>query len=135
MRCVETEDRTAEQFCSGTGDDAAVMVKGNLEAKLPTIWTDEKALQLGRSSDMEKMRRGEDAGARKGREVTKPPGPAKVQKKVYLWYIERKCPANGRKCFNLAQMAQTDQRYRNQWKSMGWIWFWHLQAISLLTHD
>ena len=67
--------------------------------------------------------------------LKKHPGPAKVQKKVYLWYIERKCPANGRKCFNLAQMAQTDQRYRNQWKSIGWIWFWHLQAISLPTHD
>ena len=43
----------------------------SLEATLPTIWTDEKALQLGRSSDVEKMRQGEDAGAQKGREVVK----------------------------------------------------------------
>ena len=28
-----------------------------MEAKLPTIWRDEKALQLGRSSDMETIRR------------------------------------------------------------------------------
>ena len=48
-----------------------IMIEGSLEAKLPTIWTDEKALQLGRSSDVEKMRKGEDAGARKGREVAK----------------------------------------------------------------
>ena len=33
------------------------MVEGSLEAKLPTIWRDEKARQLGRSSDMEKVRR------------------------------------------------------------------------------
>ena len=33
------------------------VVEGSLEAKLPTIWRDEKALQLGRSSDMEKVRR------------------------------------------------------------------------------
>ena len=42
-----------------------------MEAKLPTIWTDGKAQQLGRSSDVEKMRKEEDAGARKGREVAK----------------------------------------------------------------
>ena len=54
-----------------------------MEAKLPTIWTDGKE-QLGRSSGMEKVRRGkirdgrkgdrqtrEDAGARKGRKVAK----------------------------------------------------------------
>ena len=47
------------------------MIEESLEAKLPTIWTDEKVLQLGRRSDMEKKRKGEDAGARKGREVAK----------------------------------------------------------------
>ena len=31
-------------------------IEGSLEAKFPTIWTDETALQLGRSSDMEKVR-------------------------------------------------------------------------------
>ena len=50
--------------------------KGSLEAKLPTIWTDGKAPQLGRSSDVENIRDGEsqkreDAGAQKGRKVTK----------------------------------------------------------------
>ena len=53
-----------------------VLIEGSLEAKLPTIWTDGKALQLGRSSDVEKIRdaesqKREDAGARKGREVGK----------------------------------------------------------------
>ena len=33
--------------------------EGSLEAKFPTIWTDGQALQLGRSSDVEKMRYGE----------------------------------------------------------------------------
>ena len=33
------------------------MFEGSLEAKLPTIWRDENAGQLGRSSDMEKVRR------------------------------------------------------------------------------
>ena len=42
-----------------------------MEATLPRIWTDGKALQLDRSSDVEKMRQEEDAGARKGREVAK----------------------------------------------------------------
>ena len=50
------------------------MIEGRL-AKLPTIWTDGKA-QPGRNSDVEKARRekirqGEDAGARKGRKVAK----------------------------------------------------------------
>ena len=33
------------------------MIEGSLEAKLPTIWRDEKARQLGRTSGMEKIRR------------------------------------------------------------------------------
>ena len=33
----------------------SVLIEGNLEAKLPTIWTDGKT-QPGRSSDMEKVR-------------------------------------------------------------------------------
>ena len=46
--------------------------KGNLEAKLPTIWTDGKA-KPGRSSGMEKVRRekirdGEDQKGRKSEE-------------------------------------------------------------------
>ena len=36
----------------------AHIVEGNLETKLPTIWTDGKALQLRRSSDVEKIRKG-----------------------------------------------------------------------------
>ena len=47
------------------------LIEESLEAKLPTIWTDEKALKHGRSSDVEKMRNGEDTGARKGSEVAK----------------------------------------------------------------
>ena len=47
------------------------VITGSLEAKLPTIWTDGKALQLGRSSDVEQMRKGEEAGAREGRRVVK----------------------------------------------------------------
>ena len=52
------------------------MMEGSLEVKLPTIWTDGKALQLGRSSDVEKIRGGEsqkkeDAIARTGRKVAK----------------------------------------------------------------
>ena len=60
------------------------MFEGSLETKVPTIWTDEKHSQEeaepGRNSDVEKVRREkirdgesqkkEDAGARKGREVT-----------------------------------------------------------------
>ena len=38
-------------------------VEGTLEGKLPTKWTEGKALQPGRSSDVEKIRKGEDAGA------------------------------------------------------------------------
>ena len=34
-----------------------MFVEGSLEAKLPTIWRDENAGQLGRSSDMEKTRK------------------------------------------------------------------------------
>ena len=33
------------------------LFEGSLEAKLPTIWRDENAVQLRRSSDMEKVRR------------------------------------------------------------------------------
>ena len=61
------------------------MIEGSLEAKPPTIWTDEKHSQEeaepGRNSNLEKVRREkirdgesqkrEDAGAQKGREVTK----------------------------------------------------------------
>ena len=34
-----------------------VLIEGSLEAKLPTIWRDENAVQLSRSSEMEKIRR------------------------------------------------------------------------------
>ena len=34
-----------------------LVVEGSLEAKLPTIWRDENAVQLRRSSEMEKARR------------------------------------------------------------------------------
>ena len=33
------------------------LIEGSLEAKLPTIWRNEKALPLGRNSDVEKVRR------------------------------------------------------------------------------
>ena len=33
------------------------IIEGSLEAKLPTIWRDENAGQLGRRSGMEKVRR------------------------------------------------------------------------------
>ena len=46
------------------------IIGGSLEAKLPTIWTDGKAPELSRSSDVEKIRKGDDAGARKGRSET-----------------------------------------------------------------
>ena len=56
-----------------TGPFSIAIFEASLEAKLPTvtIWTDGKALQLRRSSDVENMRKEEDAGARKGREVAK----------------------------------------------------------------
>ena len=52
------------------------IIEGSSEARLPTIWTDGKALQLGRSLEVENIRDAEsqtreDAGARKGREVAK----------------------------------------------------------------
>ena len=34
-----------------------LFIEGSLEAKLPTIWIDENAAQLSRSSEMEKVRR------------------------------------------------------------------------------
>ena len=34
-----------------------MVLEGSLEAKLPTVWTDGKAPQLGRSSDVEKISR------------------------------------------------------------------------------
>ena len=34
-----------------------MFIEGSLEAKLPTIWRDENAVQLSRSSEMEKVRR------------------------------------------------------------------------------
>ena len=46
-------------------------VEGSLEGKLPTKWTEGQALQPGRSSDVEKIRKGEDAGAWKSGEVAK----------------------------------------------------------------
>ena len=33
------------------------IVEGSLEAKLPTIWRDENAVRLSRSSEMQKVRR------------------------------------------------------------------------------
>ena len=34
-----------------------IIIEGSLEAKLPTIWRDENAVQSSRSSEMEKVRR------------------------------------------------------------------------------
>ena len=52
-----------------------ILVKGNFEAKLATIWTDGKG-QPGRNSGMEKVRQGDsqkrkDAGAQNGRKAAK----------------------------------------------------------------
>ena len=52
------------------------MIERSLEAKFPTIWTDGRAPQIVRSSDVEKTRDGEsqkieDAVARNGRKVAK----------------------------------------------------------------
>ena len=43
-----------------------IFIEGSLEAKLPTIWRNENAVQSRRSSEMKKV-----AGARKGRKVAK----------------------------------------------------------------
>ena len=42
-----------------------------MEAKLPTIWRDENAVQSSRSLRDEESQKREDAGARKGRKVAK----------------------------------------------------------------
>ena len=47
------------------------MFEGSLEAKLPTIWRNESALQLGRRLRHGESQQKEDAGARKGRKVAK----------------------------------------------------------------
>ena len=39
------------------GKSITNIIEGSLEAKLPTIWRDENAVQLGRRSEMEKVRR------------------------------------------------------------------------------
>ena len=44
------------------------MIEESLETKLPTIWTDGKAQQPGRSAEMEKTRDGEDQRGRKSEE-------------------------------------------------------------------
>ena len=45
------------EFQNDTAHKSSQIIEGSLEAKLPTIWKDENAGQLGRSSDMEKVRR------------------------------------------------------------------------------
>ena len=45
------------------------LIKGSLEAKLPTIWRDENAGRLSRSSDMEKVRKEKMQVREKGRDV------------------------------------------------------------------
>ena len=52
-------------FLEKSQQGTMLIIEGSLEAKLPTIWTDGKALQLGGSSDVEKIRKGEDAGREK----------------------------------------------------------------------
>jgi len=57
------------------------MIEGNLEVKLPTIWTDgkaevgrvreEKRKEEERRSEKRKSQKKEDAGVRKGRKVAK----------------------------------------------------------------
>ena len=46
------------------------IIDGSLEAKLPTIWSDEKAVSRERSQKRKDQKK-EDAGARKGRKVAK----------------------------------------------------------------
>ena len=47
------------------------IVEGSLEAKLPTIWRNENAVQSSRSSEMKKVRREKMQVREKGREVAK----------------------------------------------------------------
>ena len=47
-----------------------MLVEGSLEVKLPTIWRDEKAVSREKSQKRKDQKK-EDAGARKGRKVTK----------------------------------------------------------------
>ena len=65
-----------------------MVIEGSLEVKLPTIWTDGKA-EVGRSekrrreerrSEKRKSQKKEDAGARKGRKVTKHTGAKHISK-------------------------------------------------------
>ena len=46
------------------------LIKGSLEVKLPTIWRDEKAVSREKSQKRKDQKK-EDAGARKGRKVSK----------------------------------------------------------------
>ena len=46
------------------------IIEGSLEAKLPTIWRDEKAVSREKSQKRKDQKK-EDAGARKGRKVAK----------------------------------------------------------------
>jgi len=54
-----------------------MMIKGSLEAKLPTIWTDEKqrweesGKRRRKKIKQRKSQKKEDPGARKGRKVAK----------------------------------------------------------------
>ena len=77
------------------------MVEGSLEAKLPTIWTDGKALQLGRSSDVEKMRKGEDA-EREKMQVRE-----KVGKSRNTVFFERFVAPDGRKVGSLKRRVRS----------------------------
>ena len=50
--------------------NSVYIIEGSLEVKLPTIWRDEKAVSREKSQKRKDQKK-EDAGARKGRKVTK----------------------------------------------------------------
>jgi len=50
--------------------DNGLLIEGSLEAKLPTIWRDEKAVSREKSQKRKDQKK-EDADARKGRKVAK----------------------------------------------------------------
>ena len=56
MKIVREKWRQLNRLSWGSWG-ACEIIEGSLEAKLPTMWRDENAGQLGSSSDMEKVRR------------------------------------------------------------------------------
>ena len=86
-QCVKSDGQIGQQVDVAIGGPSVVqgchamsIFEGNLEVKLPTIWTDEKQRWSRRiekrraeerRSEKRKSQKKEDAGARKGRKVAK----------------------------------------------------------------